>query len=100
VVYDHFIRNFSLASLELLVGMIFLLFGIVFGLVAWGETMATGQAATAGTVMLASLPTIVGIQLILNFFAYDMANEPVLSIHNRLQRNQEVLDGPDKRSPS
>jgi glycosyltransferase involved in cell wall biosynthesis len=85
IFYDYFLRNFSIASLELLVGVAFVLFGVIFGINAWMDTAQTGQPATAGTVMLASLPTIVGIQFVLNFFAYDMAREPSQAVHNRLR---------------
>jgi len=70
--------------LELLVGIVFVLFGVIFGINAWINTAQTGQPATAGTVMLASLPTIIGIQFVLNFFAHDMAREPSQAVHNRL----------------
>jgi glycosyltransferase involved in cell wall biosynthesis len=85
IIYDYFLRNFSIASLELLVGLIFLIFGLSFGISAWSESSETGQAATAGTVMLAALPSIIGIQFILNFIAFDMAREPTQVVHNRLR---------------
>lgn len=85
IFYEYFLRNFSIASLELLVGIVFVLFGVIFGLNAWINSVQTGQPATAGTVMLASLPTILGIQFVLNFFAYDMAREPTMVVHDRLR---------------
>ena len=85
IIYDYFLRNFSIASLELLVGIIFVVFGLYFGISAWATTSQTGQAATAGTVMLAALPFIVGVQLILNFMSFDMAREPTQIVHNRLR---------------
>ncbi len=85
IIYDYFLRNFSIASLELVVGLIFVIFGLSFGIGAWSESSETGQAATAGTVMLAALPSIIGIQFILNFIAFDMAREPTQVVHNRLR---------------
>ena len=32
--------------------------------------------ASTGTVMIAVLPVILGFQMLLNFLAFDMANEP------------------------
>ncbi len=89
IFYEYFLRNFSIASLELLVGTVFVLFGVIFGINAWINTAQTGQPATAGTVMLASLPTIIGIQFVLNFFAHDMAREPSQAVHNRLVVNRK-----------
>jgi dolichol-phosphate mannosyltransferase len=85
VIYDYFLRSFGIASLELLVGLIFVTFGLIFGIDAWSSSRSTGQVATAGTVMLAALPFIVGIQLILNFISFDMAREPTQIVHKRLR---------------
>jgi len=83
--YDYFLRNFNIASVELIVGLLFVLFGVIFGINAWVDSIRTGMTASAGTVMLASLPTIIGIQFLLNFIAFDMAREPSQVVHNRLR---------------
>jgi hypothetical protein len=92
IIYNYFLRNFSIASLELLAGLIFVAFGLSFGISAWTATSQTGQAATAGTVMLAALPSIIGIQFILNFIAYDMASEPTQVVHNRLRLHKWKME--------
>ena len=76
VVYTYFLRDFSLASAQLLFGTILFGFGAVFGLVEWYHSMSTGEVATTGTVMIAVLPIILGFQLLLSFLAFDMGNEP------------------------
>ena len=40
--------------------------------------------ATSGTVMLAALPVLVGIQLVLAFLSYDLQNVPRDVLHRRL----------------
>ena len=40
------------------------------------DSLASGHIASTGTVMVAVLPIILGFQLLLNFLAFDMANEP------------------------
>ena len=42
--------------------------------------------APAGTVMLATLPILMGLQLILAFLAYDIANEPDQALYPLIQR--------------
>ncbi|EEE36093.1 glycosyl transferase, group 2 family [Rhodobacteraceae bacterium KLH11] len=79
-VYMYFLRDFSLASLNLLFGTILLIFGIIFGTVAWSESVATGIPATTGTVMLAALPIVLGFQMLLFFASYDIASEPKIPI--------------------
>src|SRR5690606_16051937 len=76
VFYSYFLRDMSLASLELLAGCALVLFGAVFGLYHWGLSVSTGAPASTGTVMLAALPLLVGLQLLLAFLAYDIASVP------------------------
>jgi dolichol-phosphate mannosyltransferase len=84
IFYNYFLRGFSIASVELLVGLFGLLFGLVFGIDKWISSIATGAPATAGTVMLAAVPTIVSIQLLLSFLNYDMRQAPQVPMHKRL----------------
>jgi hypothetical protein len=76
VFYNYFLRGFSIASLELLAGLLLLGFGTVFGVHGWATSMATGLPATTGTVMVAALPIILGVQLLLSFLAFDVAAMP------------------------
>jgi len=76
VLYSYFLRGFSVASLELLLGPMLLIFGAVFGASRWWMSIAQSEPATAGTVMLAALPVIVGTQLLLSWLNYDIASEP------------------------
>ncbi|KFN49565.1 glycosyltransferase family 2 protein [Arenimonas composti] len=76
VFYGYFLRDMSVASLELVAGVALLAFGTVFGIVNWIELAGTGRAAPAGTVMLAALPVILGLQFVLAFLAYDIAAIP------------------------
>jgi dolichol-phosphate mannosyltransferase len=80
IAYNYFIRNFSIASLELVLGLCLCLFGVVFGLANWNSR----GPATAGTVMLAALPIILGSQLILAFLNYDIQSVPRSTLHVRM----------------
>jgi hypothetical protein len=61
---------------ELVLGILLLLWGVLFGSVAWVRGAIHGQPATAGTVMLAALPVILGVQLLLSFLQFDYRNVP------------------------
>lgn len=76
IVYRYFVRDMNIGSLELVAGTLLLLFGIVFGARAWIAGTEAGVFASPGTVMLAALPVLVGIQFILGFFAFDVAAVP------------------------
>jgi len=71
IFYNYYLRDFNLASLQLSVGAILLLFGIIYGSVKWLTSIQSGIAVTSGTVMVAALPIILGLQLVLAFLAYD-----------------------------
>jgi len=84
IVYNYFLRDFTIASLELVAGLALLLWGVAFGAWQWALSLARGQVASSGTIMLAALPVIVGIQLLLAFLSFDMSRVPQLPLHPRL----------------
>lgn len=84
IAYNYFLRNFSVASIEVILGPLLMLFGAVFGGYQWGLSSATGVPATTGSVMIAALPIIVGTQLFLSFLNFDIQNEPREPLHPRL----------------
>lgn len=78
--YQYFLRDFSVASLELVVGSAAMSFGVIVGVMAWIASAKTGIPATSGTVMLSAMPIILGLQLLLAFLSHDIhsqATEPV-----------------------
>ena len=83
--YNYYLRNMSLASIELPLGVALLVGGTGFGLWHWFSAASADVVTPAGTVMLAALPVLMGIQLILAFLAYDIATVPHRAIHTRLR---------------
>jgi len=81
--YNYYLRNMSLASLELPLGLGLLGFGTVYGLTRWIGAAENDVATPAGSVMLAALPVIMGVQLILAFLAYDIASVPTRPLHKK-----------------
>ena len=84
IFYTYFLRDFTPATLQLVIGALFLLFGTVYGAAEWYYSVASGNVPSTGTVMIAVLPIILGVQLLLNFLAFDMANEPKVPIQPTL----------------
>lgn len=82
--YNYYLRDFSMGSIELVLGPALLLFGVVFGTVKWA-LKPPGLQQSAGTVMLAGLPVIVGLQLILSFLNGDANNVPRTPLHRRIE---------------
>lgn len=81
IFYNYFLRDFNIASVELLIGPIMLIYGIYFGIDKWVLSVSTGLHATAGQVMNAALPTIVGLQLTLSALNFDIDNKPTVPLH-------------------
>ena len=76
VFYKYYLREWSVASFELPLGIGLTIFGSLFGLARYFEASEAGQATTAGQVTLSALSLILGVQLLLSFLAYDVQAEP------------------------
>lgn len=98
IAYNYYLRNFNFASLQLLFGLMLLGYGLLFGAASWIEQARLEQFASAGTVMLAALPVILGFQLLLSFAAYDMTSVPTIPLQGRLHMDARAL-APAGRSP-
>jgi dolichol-phosphate mannosyltransferase len=92
--YSYFVRGFSLASVELALGTVLLGSGTLFGLWRWYESDRTGVVASAGTVMLAALPIILGLQLVLSWLNFDVSAEPRQAVHPMLGDRQMLSRAP------
>lgn len=84
IIYNYFLRNFGVASVELVLGLILFIFGFSFGIFKWYGSIVSGISVSAGTVMLAGLPIIVGLQMLLSFINYDITNIPNNPLHKRI----------------
>lgn len=82
--YSYYLRDMSVASIELPLGMLLFCFGFVYGSCSWLESIRTGVTSSAGTVMLSALPVILGVQLILAFLNYDISSIPRRPIQRRV----------------
>lgn len=83
VFYNYYLRDMSLASIELPIGFLLLLFGTVTGLINWYSSWKLGVSTPAGTVMSAALPIILGVQFILAFIGYDISSVPKRPFHQK-----------------
>lgn len=95
--YNYFLRDMSAASLQLLLGLALFAGGVGYGAFRW--LLQHGTPATAGTVMLAALPIILGLQLLLAFLMWDMQSVPRRPIGCRLPPDPDSLrDTPGDRT--
>ncbi|MGA0767815.1 MAG: glycosyltransferase family 2 protein, partial [bacterium] len=61
--------------------ILFLIFGLIFGISSWLHSIQTGVVTTPGQVMIAALPLIFGLQFLLSFINFDISNVPKYPIH-------------------
>lgn len=90
IFYNYFLRDMSIASLQLVVGLILFLFGCGFGAYHWIRSASLGIVTPPGTVMIAALPLLAGLQLLLAFFGYDISNVPRPPVHRFVSRSTEA----------
>ncbi|THD70884.1 MAG: glycosyltransferase family 2 protein [Bradyrhizobium sp.] len=85
--YNYYLRDMSLASIELPLGIILILCGSIFGGYHWILSIRTGIVSSAGTVMLSAFLLIIGLQFVLAFLAHDIASVPRRPFH-RFEKNK------------
>ena len=80
IAYSYYLRDFTLASLELPAGLFLLVGGCISALYNWINSAHLNQATPTGTLILISMMLLSSIQLLLSFAAYDMQSSPRKSI--------------------
>lgn len=83
IFYNYYLRDMSVGSVELPLGVLMMLAGGFFGAYHWIDSASRGLTTPAGTVMLAAIPLLMGLQFILAFVANDMASVPRRVLHRR-----------------
>ncbi len=85
IFYQYFLRDFNLGSVFLLVGSLLCFAGMAFGAWHWFLSFTTGHAASSGTVMLAALPTMIGLQMLTFALVFDVLMIPRSPLHPTLE---------------
>ena len=76
VFYRYYLREWSIGSLELPLGIGALIFGLWFGVSSFLSAAGAGRATTAGQATISAITIILGVQLLLSFLSYDIQSEP------------------------
>ena len=85
LVLKNFIYDFSMGSIYLLTGLPLLLFGIIFGIIKWIQYASIQVPAPTGTVMLATLSVLLGIQFLLSAVEIDLRSVPTEPLSHSLK---------------
>ena len=76
IFYRYYLREWSVGSFELPLGVFLVIFGTWFGFTSYLTASAAGVATTAGQVTGSAVALILGVQLLLSFLSYDVQSEP------------------------
>ncbi|MBC3956929.1 MULTISPECIES: glycosyltransferase family 2 protein [Pseudomonas] len=90
VFYNYYLRDMSLASIEMPTGLAMIVFGCGFGLYHWASSSYTHEPTPLGTIMFSALPIIIGIQFVLAFLSYDISSVPDRVIHKKYQKRRQL----------
>jgi hypothetical protein len=72
----YFVYDFNMASVYLILGLPMFVFGVLYGMVEWLDSLTGGTTKTAGTIMLIALPIIVSFQMLLQAINIDINSTP------------------------
>lgn len=84
ITYNYFLRDFNIGSVCLLSGTACLGFAGIYGSYHLYRSLFAGIQATSGTVMVASLPILIGFHLYLTFLNQDLHMMPTEPLQNQL----------------
>ncbi|MCX6079839.1 MAG: glycosyltransferase family 2 protein [Chloroflexi bacterium] len=76
ILLHYFLYDFSIGSVYILVGLPLFIFGLIFGSLEWVHYASRAIPAPTGTVMLATLTVILGIQFLLSAVSIDLQSVP------------------------
>jgi hypothetical protein len=69
-------NDFGLIGFLAIAGTLFTLFGTLFGFYHWVQSADSGIPATTGTVMIAVVPLILGLQMLLQALSLEVQSSP------------------------
>ncbi len=87
IFYNYFLRDMSAASLELLLGSLFFVFGVVFSGYHWLHSASRNISTPTGTIVIGMVAILTGIQLLLAFVNYDVGSVPRRVLQKQRARN-------------
>lgn len=76
MLYSYFVRDFNVGSIWWITSAVCFGFSATFGGYHWWKSSQLGQPATAGTVMVAAMPVLLGFQSLIGALGIDVANAP------------------------
>ena len=76
IAIEYYLRDFNLGSIQLPLGFGLSLFGGVYGVINFLHYQSLGLPTPTGIQIVVAMSVLSGLQLLLNFFAFDISNSP------------------------
>jgi dolichol-phosphate mannosyltransferase len=96
LIWRYFVHDFTALSVFVLIGVPSLLAGVTFGVYEYITLSMANQFASAGIVMLAAMPIILGVQLLLQAIVLDIGNVPKQPLFPPIRRSHAVSHASEK----
>jgi hypothetical protein len=81
LLFNYYLRDMSVASIELPLGVSLVVFGATYGGYNWYHHANQGMQTPVGTAVISAISIMIGIQFILAFLAFDIASVPRRARH-------------------
>lgn len=75
IIYQYYLLDFNMASVQLVLGLILFLFGFCFGAFHWARASTIGSPTPTGTIMISVVTILAGIQFLTSFIGFDISKE-------------------------
>lgn len=83
--YNYWVRDFNMGTVYSVLGSTLLMWGLGFGVYKWIIGSLHHTVASSGTVMLAALPIMLGIQFLIAFLHIDIESVPREALSKTLE---------------
>lgn len=84
IFYNYFLRDFNIASVNLVLGLITFISGLIYGYTNFISYNQQNLQTPTGVQLITVFLLIVGFQWLLSFFSYDMQKTPSRVVHPML----------------
>ncbi|VFR44501.1 Glycosyl transferase, group 2 family protein [plant metagenome] len=89
IFYNYYLRDLSLASFQLPLGIAMTSFGVLYGGYHWMQSSSQNVLSPSGTVTLSAVSIILGVQFLLAFLAQDIAAVPNRPLSRYVDRSKD-----------
>lgn len=83
ILYTYFLRDFNAGTFYLVFGKLSILVGLLYGGINWYVFNSKNIATPTGTIMISAVLLMMGMQSVLAFLNFDVANKPTKTLQSQ-----------------